>query len=183
MRAGFSVAAAADDPIAFGSVPEFSLTAQTGERVARQTLLGRPYVVAAVFTTCSGPCPRIASEMAGLQRALDGTDALLVSISVDPGHDTPEVLAEYAEALGARPERWLFLTGPEEDVYALVREGFKLGVQREDAMAEFGRQVTHGTKLVAVDRQGRIRGWYESQSDEGVAALRERMLHLAAEER
>ena len=181
VQAGVSVAAAADDPIAFGEVPEFTLTDQTGATVTRETLLGRPFVVAAVFTTCTGPCPRIASEMQTLQAALQDTDALLVSVSVDPAHDSPAVLAEYAEALGARPERWRFLTGAEEAVYRLLREGFWLGVERADDQAPFGRQVTHATRLVAVDRAGRIRGWYESESEEGLAALRARMLHLSAE--
>ncbi len=182
MRAGGpSVAAAADDPIAFGSLPDFALRSQTGATVTRDDLLGRPLVMAAVFSTCTGPCPRIAAEMGRLQDALEGTDALLVSVSVDPGHDTPEVLAEHAAALGARPGRWLFLTGAEDAVHALVREGLWLGVQRADDMAPFGRQVTHGTKLVAVDRQGRLRGWYESQEDAGVARLLERVRFLARE--
>lgn len=177
-------AAAAGDPIDFGPVPDFELTSQLGEAVGADTLRGRPYVMAAVFSTCAGPCPRIGREMAALQEQLDGTDALLVSVTVDPGHDTPEVLAEYAATLGADPERWLFLTGGEDEVYELVREGFKLGVARSDpATAAFGRQVTHGTKLVAVDRRGHIRGWYDSQTPEGVDRLRERMRFLAREDR
>ena len=179
---GLSLAAKAESPQAFGSVPEFALVSQTGAAVRDEDLLGSPYVVAAVFTTCIGPCPRIAREMGRLQEALEDTDVRLVSISVDPGYDTPEILAEYAEALGAAEERWLFLTGEEDAVHALVREGFKLGVARADADVPFGMQVTHGTKLVAVDRSGRIRGWYESQSERGVDALLERMRFLAEED-
>ncbi len=180
---GVSVAADAEDPIVFADVPDFGLTSQLGEPVTRESLLGRPYAVAAVFTTCVGPCPRISSEMKRLQAELKGTDALLVSISVDPEADSPEVLRKYAEGFGADPERWLFLTGEEELVYELVREGFKIGVARAgEEEVRVGFQVTHGTQIAAVDKRGRIRGWYDSQTDEGVGRLKERMRFLATED-
>lgn len=178
----------ADDPTAFGDVPDFRLIAHTGQTVTLETLRGRPFVVAAIFTRCYGPCPRITRSMRRLQDELADTDVMLVSISVDPEFDTTAVLAAYAELHGADPERWLFLTGGEEDVYRFVREGLWLGVDRaarddpdQTMEAVIAGQVTHATDLVAVDRRGRRRGWYDGEDEAQVARCRERMLYLVRE--
>jgi len=185
-QAGQPVTAAspgATDPIAFGELPGFELTSQDGEPVSLETLRGRPLVVAAIFTTCYGPCPRVTANMRALQDELAGTDVLLVSITVDPETDTPEVLRAYAESQGADPDRWLFLTGAEAEIYSLLRDGLWLGVDRAAPdEAVIGMQVTHATKLVAVDRQGRRRGWYEGEDPEQRHRLRERMEFLASED-
>jgi len=174
---------AAEDPADFGALPAFELVAQDGEEVTLESLRGHPFVVAAIFTTCYGPCPRITSRMRTLQDELAGTDVRLVSISVDPETDTPEVLRAYAESYGADPERWLFLTGQEEQIYGLLRDGLWLGVERAAPdEAVIGMQVTHATKLVAVDRHGRRRGWYDGEDPDQLARLRARLEFLAAEE-
>ncbi len=173
---------APDDPSDFGPLPAFHLLSERGEEVSLETLRGRPLVVAALFTTCSGPCPVIARSLRRLQDELRDTDVLLVAVSVDPERDTPQVLARYALACGADSERWIFLTGEESEVHRLVREGFWLAVQRADpADAVVGDPVTHDTRLLAVDRDGKRRGWYAGTDEEGVDKLRQRMLFLAAE--
>jgi cytochrome oxidase Cu insertion factor (SCO1/SenC/PrrC family) len=122
--------------------------------------------------------------MQALQAELAGTDARLVSITVDPAHDSPEVLRAYADSYDADPARWLFLTGSEEAVDALVRGGFKMAVDRAGADdAPAGQRVTHDTRLVAVDARGRIRGWYDGRSEAGLRALGARMHYLAGEGR
>jgi protein SCO1/2 len=173
----------ATDVIDFGPLPAFELTSQEGEPVSLETLRGRPFVVAAIFTTCYGPCPRITANMRALQDELSETDIRLVSISVDPETDTPEVLRAYADSCGADPERWLFLTGDEAQIYPLLRDGLWLGVDRAAPdEAVIGMQVTHATKLVAVDRQGRRRGWYEGDNPGELDRLRKRMEFLASED-
>lgn len=182
---GFSVAAEADAPEAFGEIPAFRMLSQTGAEVTGETLRGAPYVAAAFFTSCVGPCPRISREMAALQKAFSGEDVRLVSFSVDAALDTPERLREYGEAVGADPERWLLLTSPDGDepIHRLLREGFRLGVQRAEDEAAPSRALTHGTRFVAVDAEGRIRGWYRSDDDAELGRLRQRMRHLAREAR
>jgi cytochrome oxidase Cu insertion factor (SCO1/SenC/PrrC family) len=178
----FNIAAAPDDPVDFGRVPDFALTSQKGEQVTLASLAGRPFVLSAVFTRCTGPCPSITANMQRLQAELADTGVLLVTLSVDPGFDTPQVLRAYAEEHGADEERWLFLTGPEEEVYALLRGGFRLAVDRATPGQEVpGQEVTHATKLVAVDGQGRIRGFYDGRSDAGREDLQERMKAIARE--
>jgi protein SCO1/2 len=92
----------------------------------------------------------------------------LVSFTVDPERDTPEVLAEYARRFQADLERWLFLTGPKEPLYRLVGEGFRLAV--EDGGPQAGL-ITHSTRFVLVDQHGRIRGYYNGAEPGTTAAL------------
>jgi len=169
------------DPAEFGALPDFRLVDQRGREVTRASLLGRPLVLGALFTTCTGPCPSIARGLEWLQGELAGTDCRLVVVSVDPELDTPEVLARYAERMHADPERWLLLTGSEADAHALVRAGLYLAVARAADEAPPGEQVTHDVRLLAVDRRGNRRGWYTGTDQVQLEKLKRRMLHLAGE--
>ena len=118
-----------------------------------------------------------------MQGKLADVDVRLVSISVDPGYDTPEVLTQYAEKYDADPERWMHLTGVQKDVYAFVMSSLRTGVGRakpEEAVR--GEHVTHDTRLVAIDRHGRVRGYYDSDSRYGLDRLEARIRFLAEEE-
>src|SRR5213594_5132066 len=97
----------------YGTVSSFQLTNQNGQPFGSPQLAGKIWVADFVYTTCPGPCPLISSRMSELQKPLEKTDVHLVSFSVDPEKDTPEVLDGYAGKLGADPERWDFLTGPK----------------------------------------------------------------------
>ena len=104
--------------------------------------------------------PRITSVMKGLQEKLVDKDVQLVSFSVDPEHDTPEVLAEYADGYGADKRRWWFLTGEKDELYRLIKEGFKLSVEPldpDDPQAAI-MDISHSSKLALVDRGNRIVG-------------------------
>jgi protein SCO1/2/putative membrane protein len=123
-------------------------------------------------------CPNITRQMARAQELLEGTDARLVSFSVDPEHDTPEVLRAYADAVaGADPERWWFLTGDQEAIYELIRKSFLLAVAMEPEQ-DPGLLVAHSAFLVAVDESGRIRGYYDGESDAGTEAAVARIRFL-----
>jgi protein SCO1/2 len=122
--------------------------------------------------------------MEWLQGELAGTDVLLVVVSVDPEVDSPEVLARYGERMGADPERWIFLTGAEDAVHALVRGGFSLAVAKaEGEDVPPGESVTHDVRLLAIDRAGRRRGWYTGTDEVQLERLKRRMLFLASEPR
>jgi protein SCO1/2 len=111
--------------------------------------------------------------MAGLQRKLGGREGVrLVSFSVDPQHDTPKVLREYAARYGADPSRWLFLTGDWEAMRDLVFQGFKLAIERAgNEEVDVGELITHSDRLVLVDRLGRVRGYYRGTLEEGEEKL------------
>jgi protein SCO1/2 len=117
--------------------------------------------------------------MSELQKPLEKTDIHLVSFTVDPEKDTPEVLRAYAEKLHAQPKRWDFLTGSRPAIYALARDGFKLAVS--DESDEAGMPV-HSTRVVLVDRRGAIRGYYDALAPDAVTKLLADANHLLREQ-
>lgn len=176
---GGVLAAEADSAEVFWPVAPFQLTERSGAPVSLDTLKGRPWIAGFVFTRCTGPCPRITSNMRKLQGELAATDVRLVTFTVDPLHDTPQVLADYAQAVGADPQRWLFLTGPLEDVRRVSFESFRLPFERDDARPA-GQLVMHRTVLTVVDRQGGIRGYYDGETEAGVEQALARARFLAS---
>lgn len=164
----------ADSPESFGSVLPFSFTDQNGQLVTLESLRGHAWAVCFVFTRCSGPCPRVSATMKALQSELKDPEVRLVSVSVDPKWDTPAVLAKYAEALGADPKRWSFLGGDEATIDAWITKSFVSAVAR-DPEAPVGERVTHRTSINAVDKQGRVRGFYEGESAVELEKLRARL--------
>ncbi|GAB4230825.1 MAG: hypothetical protein Kow00109_02740 [Acidobacteriota bacterium] len=141
-------------------VPEFELASASGRVVRAQDLRGKVWVVDFIFTRCTGPCPLMSQRFRDLQDKLkaeglaEAGRVRLVSISVDPGYDTPEVLSRYAEEWGADPELWWFLTGDPEYVLHLLREGFKVTAQREGSGSH---NILHSTKFLLVDGKGWVR--------------------------
>ena len=121
----------------------------------------------------------ISTRMSELQKPLEKTDVHLVSFTVDPEKDTPEVLRGYAEKLHAQAGRWDFLTGAQSTIYHLSRDGFKLAVS--DGSEETGIPV-HSTRMVLVDRHGEIRGYYEATAADAVTKLVADTSHLLREQ-
>src|SRR5438128_9969684 len=106
-------------------LPEFSLTDQAGKSVTLRDLAGRVWVADFIFTSCGGTCPLITANMRKLQEVLP-PEIRLLSITVDPARDTPEILAAYAGEHGAAGDRCLFVTGDKQDLHALRVHGFDL---------------------------------------------------------
>ena len=152
----------------YGTVPAFELTNQNGQPFGTEQLNGKIWIVDFIFSTCPGPCPMISSRMSELQKPLEKTDVQLVSITVDPEKDTPEVLRGYAEKLEAQPGRWDFLTGPKATIYDLSRSGFKLPVSEDSDQPGV---PAHSTRAVLVDRRGTIRGYYDVLAPDALAKL------------
>ena len=155
-----------DAPAVLARVGPFSLIERSGATVTREDLQGRSWVASFLFTRCTGPCPKVAGTLRKLQARLDGGPVRIVTFTVDSLFDTPEVLARYAEDLGAERERWLFLTGEEGAIHALIRESFLSAAARApEGTAPIGLHVTHGTRLFAVDPSGAVRGYVEGETD------------------
>jgi protein SCO1/2 len=150
-----------------GVVPDFALTNQLGQRVALQDLRGKVWIADLVFTRCPGPCAKMTAQMAELQKSLaSGDDAVqLVTLTTDPDYDTREVLARYAARFGAQSNRWWFLTGGRTEIRRLAVEGLKLVTQEKapDERENPADLFIHSTLFVLVDRQGRLRGVFETQ--------------------
>ncbi|HEX9101773.1 MAG TPA: SCO family protein [Polyangia bacterium] len=167
----------------WGEVPAFALTDAAGQPFGTQQLDGKVWIADFIFTTCPSVCPRMTGDMSRLQtwlvdRALDGR-VLLVSISVDPGRDTPAKLRAYAEQFHARPGTWTFATGSQQAIEDAVVRGFKIAVSREKDDSEDGFAIVHGTKFVLVDGKRQIRGYYDSSDGAAMAKLRSDAAALA----
>lgn len=163
----------------YGSVPEFQLTNQDGKNFGSSDLRGKIWIADFVYSTCPGPCPMISSRMSELQKPFEKTDVHLVSFTVDPAKDTPEVLRTYAERLRAEPGRWDFLTGPQSTIYNLSRNGFKLAIS--DGSDALGIPV-HSTRMILVDRRGEIRGYYDAAEADSITKLVADTTHLLREQ-
>lgn len=156
-------------PASLQRVPRFTLTDQAGQPFGTAQLQGRAWIVDFIFTRCAGQCPMMNARMGTLAQRFAGARGLgFLSITVDPDHDTPAVLAAYAQQLHASIAQWRFLTGPEVEVHQLAREGFRLGVAKEGAPAE---PITHSVRLVLIDQAGRIRGYYDAMEAAAMAQL------------
>ncbi|MGH9657452.1 MAG: SCO family protein [Bryobacteraceae bacterium] len=165
-RAAFAVAMLAAcgrrEPLpVYGEIQDFALTAESGDAFTRRSLDGQVWVANFIFTSCSGPCPRLSSLMRQVQASAPAVR--LVSFTVDPERDTPAVLAEYAKKYGAQPGRWVFATGAQEVLHRIKRESFKLG--------SVDGSLNHSTRLVLVDGRGRIRGYYGTDEESPVRRL------------
>ena len=166
---------AAPPPPVLGSVPTFELNDHLGGSVSRADLLGTPWVADFIFTRCTLICPRMTAQMKKVEQANLDRAVRFVSFSVDPEHDTPEVLRAYAARAQAGPQ-WHFLTGERETMRELVVGGFKLALQDvEDADAPPGEAIVHSNRFVLVDASGAIRGYYDAFDKDELARLQDEL--------
>ncbi|MEM1107753.1 MAG: SCO family protein [Planctomycetota bacterium] len=163
--------------------PDFTLTNQTGETITADDLRGQVWAADFFFTSCPGICPMLSANMRGLNDALADhprkSELQLVSFSLDPENDTVDVLAEYARAFEITTDEWQFLTGPRQAIWDLSIDGFKLEVQ--DTPDDLMNPILHSGKVVLVDREGVIRGFYDGLTPLGMAELQADIRRLLEE--
>ena len=184
----------------YGRVTPFTLTERSGRRVSHDDLHGLVWVANFIYTECKETCPTQSLEIARLQQEFAGApDLRLVSITVDPQHDTPEVLRRYAERYGAT-DRWWFLTGDKREIYCLAIRGFRLGVADPSATMPIecgaalhlgprpswashgsGGMVMHSADIVLVDGTARIRAYHRATEPESMKRLRVNLSRLLNE--
>jgi protein SCO1 len=150
--------AAAQSPLPkIGRAPEFTLTSQAGVPVSLSDFRGKVVAVTFIFTRCTDTCPVLTPMMSFVQDRLGsdfGTRIVFISVTVDPEHDVPDVLKQYAEAFGADPAGWFFATGDPDSIRDITR---RYGVFARKA--ENGG-VDHSFLTSIVDRQGTLRVQY-----------------------
>ena len=130
----------------------FELTREDGSRFSWESLKDHPWVADFIFTRCPNQCPLMSSRFASLQKSLP-KGVKLVSFSVDPEFDTPDVLKSYAKQFGADPALWVFLTGDKTTIREIQKQ-MKLSTDDDPGM--------HSLRFVLVDGEGRVRGYYDS---------------------
>jgi protein SCO1 len=172
-------------PADYGPAPAFTLTDQLGRTVSNSDMQGRVVLANFIFTSCTDICPLLSVQMQQIQERLQaegllGTEVQLLSFTVDPTVDTPEVLRAYAERHKADPDAWRFLTGTEPVVKSVIIDGFKLGIQEVEASSDSHNshgdhgassgdtpsptQLTHSGRFVIIDGNGTIRAYQDSET-------------------
>jgi len=144
----------------FSKVPQFEFTDQNGKTITNNTYKGKVYVIEFFFTTCPTICPIMNKKMVTIQNEFFGNPNFgIASISIDPTHDTQEILKEYANEFKVTSPNWHLLSGkPQEEVFSLANEGFKLYT------GTAGKEVggfEHSGLFALVDKEGNIRSRYD----------------------
>lgn len=154
------------------TVPEFSLTNEFGKKFGNKDLQGKFYIASFMFTSCPTTCPALLTKLDLVQKRIRGlgTKAAIVTFTVDPEVDTPEVLYKFARKRHSNPFIWTYLTGPRADLEKIVIEGFKVPMSGKEAIEkQVGNEkvtlfdIAHTEKLVLVDNNGQIRGYYGTE--------------------
>ena len=152
---------------------------RSGHGVGLKDLRGKIWIADFIYTTCTDTCPLQSAELAKLQEQLgDRKDLKLVSFTVDPDRDTPQILSGYAERFHADADRWLFLTGSKEQISRLIQEGFRLSATPALNGGAAGDVILHSPRFVLVDKQAQIRGYYDSRDAAALKRLRQDITKL-----
>lgn len=143
----------------YHTIANFSLVNQYGERVSEETVKDRIYVANFFFATCQSICPEMSTNLVDVQKEFGADDSvLIISHSVNPLHDTVEVLRSYAATYGALKNKWHFLTGDKKTIYDLARYSYLVNALEDDGSPE---GFLHSELLLLIDKKGRLRGMYD----------------------
>lgn len=147
-----------------GTVAPFELKDSDDKPFGLENLQGKTWVVAFIFTTCGDVCPMMTKNLAALHRSYAlRDDVAMVAVTVNPEYDDPKILKDFARKQNADTKHWHFLTGSRQAITDLMLKTFKIGSKEEP--------IFHSTKFVLVDKQGRIRGYYDGMDKEEVEVL------------
>jgi protein SCO1/2 len=147
-------------------IGDFAFPNQFGDTITKEDVRGKVFVVEYFFTTCGTICPRMTEQMTRVQQRFRGNDEVkILSFTVNPDYDSVEILRAYAEKYGAERNQWHFLTGKKEDLYKLARTSFfVLKPAEAPYLGDAGSDFIHTNNFVLVDKQLRIRGYYDGTS-------------------
>lgn len=162
-------------------VPSFSFTNQNGKTIDNESYKGKVYIVEFFFTTCPSICPIMNRNMVKIQNEYFGNPNLAIaSFTIDPAHDTPAVLKEYAASYKITNPNWNLLTGDKDSIYKLANEGFNI-YAGENSEVEGGFE--HSGYFALIDQEGFIRSrvdengnpivYYNGLEDSGIQMLKE----------
>ena len=155
------------------TIGDFSFQNQDGKTITQKDVDGKVYVAEYFFTTCGSICPVMNKQMQRVHQVYQTEeDFRILSFTVHPEVDTVEQMKRYADEHGARSDQWHFLTGNKEDLYSLARKSFfVLKPAEAENLGDAGSDFIHTNNFVLVDRESRIRGYYDGTSPTGVDSL------------
>ncbi|MDG1350848.1 MAG: SCO family protein [Crocinitomicaceae bacterium] len=154
-------------------IADFELTDQNNQQFRSKSINGKIWIVEYFFSTCKGICPIMNAEMKRVQSAYEkDINVVILSLTVDPDNDNPEVLKSYAQTHGAIKGKWFFLTGAKAKLYALARKSFFLLKPAEAKnQGDVGSDFIHTNNFVLIDKNRQIRGYYDGTNPEEVNEL------------
>ncbi|WP_374757499.1 SCO family protein [Dyadobacter arcticus] len=153
----------------YNTIPSFSFVDQNGDTISEAFVKDKIYVTDFFFTTCPTICPVMKRQMIKVYHAYEGNPELkILSHSIDPEHDTPKVLKQYATDLGIQGNQWLFLTGQKEKIYEIGQKSYMVTAKKEQS-AEGG--YIHSGAFILVDKERHVRGMYDGTTEEGTQKL------------
>ena len=160
----------------FHTIPAWILTDENDKPFNSESLKGKIYVADFFFTRCGSICPKISSQLTRLQDTFSQKDEVqITSFSVDPAHDTPEELRKYAKEYDAKEGKWHFLTGTKTQIYPLAVKGYYVPVadasEYDKAVKTPDETFIHSEKLILIDKEGHIRGFYDGTDKKDVDKL------------
>ena len=163
-----SVGNAANDTI-YHTVKPFLFINQYNEKVTEETVKGKIYVADFFFATCESICPKMSTQLVTVQNSFaKDASVLILSHTVNPMHDTVEVLKKYAERFGVVKNKWHLLTGNKKEIYDMARYSYLVNALQDDGSAE---GFLHSELFVLIDSKKRIRGFYDGTDNVAVAKL------------
>jgi protein SCO1/2 len=163
----------------YTTIPDFAFTNQDGQTFTQNDVQGKIYVADFFFTTCPSICPIMKTQMLRVHEKFKGNDNVhIVSHSIDPVHDTVEVLRDYAERLDIDTRYWTFLTGDMDSIFNIAQGGYMVSA-KVDVEAPGG--LLHSGAFILIDKQRRIRGYYDGTLEEDVDLLMKDMDILLSE--
>lgn len=153
----------------YHTIGDFKFTNQYGETVSKETVKNKIYVANFFFASCKSICPEMSTNLIDVQKAFAKDDSVLIlSHSVNPLHDTVEVLMNYASTYGAEKNKWHLLTGDKKEIYALAKESYIVNAIEDDGSPE---GFLHSELFLLIDAKGRIRGMYDGTNKAEVQKL------------
>lgn len=160
----------------FRTIPSFSFIDQNNQVFTNEKTKGKIYVSNFIFTRCGLICPKVTNQLARVQDAfLDKKDILFVSHTVDPQYDTPEILKKYASKNEAIDGKWYFVTGKKADLYNMALKGYFVPISDASvynkAITKPDEAFIHSEKMILVDKEGVIRGFYDGTDSKDVDRL------------
>lgn len=160
----------------FHQIPPYELIDQNGQKFSSEQTKGKIYVADFFFTRCGTICPKISNNLTRIQSIFSAdTNVIIVSHSVDPKHDSSEVLQRYAQKYDAKYGKWYFLTGEKKTIYDIAIKGYKLPVadasEYDNKIKSIDETFIHSEKLLLIDKEGYIRGIYDGTYSPDVERL------------
>lgn len=153
----------------YNTIPAFSFVNQEGDTVSEKIVEGKIYVADFFFTTCPTICPIMKRQMIKVFQQFKGNpDVMILSHTIDPEHDTPQVLNTFAKDLGIEGTQWQFLTGSKEKIYEIGQKKY-MSTLKEEKTAEGG--YLHSGAFILVDKEKHVRGMYDGTTEEGTQKL------------